>query len=677
MGEYVIFSKQAKLEKIKLAKQYFRQAYRENSNFRSEGKKDFAYHDGTGQWTDEEKSLLASERRPCFTFNLIKSSVELLKGMNEENKIRPFAAPVEKSDGMLADILNEVAENIYDEDVDSIEDKGDDVFESGVVSGRGYLNVDYRLDPRIPGFIKIETQVVPCLEITPESSGRLLFWEKWITADEFVLQYPEKSSRIEGILETGHVSPIDIEATSDESSILDSDNETEDDYDRELDTDFYDRGKKLIRVIHMEYLEPFKRHFGFNPEKGEVEEFEPENLSALKEIFKEKYGTEFDYYTISDEKVKWFQFTGDDVLFDGDSPMPYDGYSLVGYYVYGDKSGKTMNDYGIVRLIRDSQDEVNRRWSQTANMINQQVQPGVFAETEAFVNQKQAEESMKEAGSITWLNPGGLNKIKERTVPIFPDAPMKMEEIAQQMIRKITGINPDLLGLDRGRQEPGVVVRMRQIQGSIVLRSVFRNFHKFQREVFEKIVKIIIEAMPDEQILHILGSNNKYTIQDGMLLDNETGANVALRDLRHFKHNIKIEESPGNLTKRALEVSIFLEMMSKGFPVDPTVVIEKLELSDAQKTRWIQFVQAQQEAQQAAMEAEQGLETQKHQDDVALRKADTEIKVAKVKHQQDKDMAKMLLSTQQLKQAGGEKLLKYDVDMSKILNQKKESKVEA
>ena len=90
------------------------------------------------------------------------------------------------------------------------------------------------------------------------------------------------------------------------------------------------------------------------------------------------------------------------------------------------------------------------------------------------------------------------------------------------------------------------------------------------------------------------------------------------------------------MTKTMSELAIFIDMMSKGFPVDPVTVIDKLDISETEKSRWKKYIeenkQAQQQGQQAAQQAQQAeaqakiqIETQKLQ----LKSKDLELKTAK------------------------------------------------
>jgi hypothetical protein len=290
--------------------------------------------------------------------------------------------------------------------------------------------------------------------------------------------------------------------------------------------------------------------------------------------------------------------------------------------------------------MKDPQREVNKRWSQALNMLNQQVQPGVYAETDAFVDERQALQSMKVAGDITWVNAGSLTggKIKERTVPTFPNAPMQMEQFSQDIMKKITGINPDLLGQDRGRQEPGVVVRLRQQQGMTLLKPLFRNFNFMKKELFKRQLSIIMSYMPDRQVIKVLGQNDRYQITpDGVITDMmsaqenpETGEVIYtrqanIRDVRSLEYNVIGEEAPGNMSKRMMELQALLEMQER-LPIPPEQIIDKMEISATEKERWLEYIRQQQQAE---------AEKQERMEQLEIQFKDREIKVDETKNEQD------------------------------------------
>jgi hypothetical protein len=632
-----MFEKMTKQKKLSAAKELFMKSVDADVEWQGEAQEDFNFRDGI-QWTADERRILEEELRPILTFNLTKSSIDLIMGMNEDNRIVHKASPVDPTDGFLAEVLNDITNWVAE--TNEFEDEEDDALESAAICGRGYVAIDFLPDPKKFGEIIMEEVSIPVREVHFDPTSRRpnfqdashVCWDRWMPVEEFKLRYPKiTGKRLEDIIEASGSFGLENAAKDVPQSSFDIpvDVSSDDsDYDMPLDLNFYDKTKGMVRVVHMEYWEAYKKYFVFNPETGLFEEVGEKKPSKLQQAqFLETFGQEMVIEEMMDKRVKWIQFTGDQLLYDAVSPLPFDGFSIVPMFAFKDVSKRTANHFGLVRLMKDPQKEVNKRWSQALNMLNQQVQPGVYAETEAFVDERQALVSMKESGSITWVQAGALTqgKLKERTVPTFPNAPMQMEQFSQDIMKKITGINPDLLGQDRGRQEPGVVIRLRQQQGVTLLKPLFKAYNRMKKGLFKRQLAIIMAYMPDAQVKRILGQNDRYQIQpDGTIVDMasmveqedpQTGEVVQvptltadIRDIRNLEYNLAAEEAPGNMTKRMLELTALMEMQAQGFPVDPNQIIDKMDIPASEKKRWMDYIAAQEQAQ--AQQAEEQMQTQ-------------------------------------------------------------------
>lgn len=673
MAKLKPFSRLSKTEKLQAALEMFDDAVSLDSTWQREAEEDFAFAAGE-QWTSEEKRVLANENRPAMVWNYIKSTIDLIMGVIEQNRVRVVPQPVEPSDQILCDVIEAAAANIDEQTRAEVEQ--DEAFFDCVTCGRGYVAFDISPDPKRPGEIKFDESSVPVHEIRLDPTGikddlsdhRFIFREKWMSKEDFQVLYPEHTKDIEDLLFSGD--PISFEdGTSNAQSVFDTLDEDSDktEYDRPLDSDYYSRKKQRIRVIHMEYWEGFQRYYGMNPTTGQIEEFQKEDLKALQEKI-----PNFEHDTVWDKKVRWVQFCKDKILFEGDNPIPYDGFSIVPMFAYKDKSKRSVQHYGVVRLLKDPQREVNKRWSQALNLMVNQGQ-GIMAEVDAFVDVDQAEDSWNDPRRITWMQKGAISqgKIQEKPSITYPDASVRMEELAHEAMKRISGVNPDLLGMDRGRQEAGVVIRLRQQQGLTLLAKLFRNYKEMQKQLFLRKAAVIMKFMPDAQIQRIIGENDSFIIKNGMIIDQEAVKKreeqikqmqqqmqqmqqqaqqqpgqqpgqqqgppgqqgpqppmpqmpeippvpeIPLRNIRDLEYNIKVEDSPGNMTKEMLELSTFMEMMQRGFPVDHKMVVEKMDLSSKQKTRWLAFIdqqlQQQQQMQQQAMQVQMALEQAKMQ----------------------------------------------------------------
>ena len=104
-----MFDKLTQQKKLDLAKQLFSESIMADTKWQTNAREDFLFRDGE-QWTRDEKRVLAEEMRPCLTFNLTKSSIDLIMGMNQDNKIQHRCSPVDPTDGFLAEVLNDLTE---------------------------------------------------------------------------------------------------------------------------------------------------------------------------------------------------------------------------------------------------------------------------------------------------------------------------------------------------------------------------------------------------------------------------------------------------------------------------------------------------------------------------------------------------------------------------------------
>jgi len=721
MAKIKPFSKRSKADKLRDALEMFQDAVSADSTWQVEAEEDFAFAAGE-QWTAEEKRVLSDEDRPAMVWNYIKSTLDLIMGVIEQNRVRVVPQPVEPSDQVLCDVLEAVSDVIDDQS--NTETEQDEAFSDSSTCGRGFISLDANIDPKRPLEPKIEISSVPVYEIRLDPAGikddlsdhRFIFREKWLSKDDFQIAYPEHAKDIEDLLSNGD--PLVLEdSVSGSGSVFDTLDEdgNDNEYDQPLDSDYYSRKKNQIRVIHMEYWEGFQRYYAVNPTTNQIEEFQKGDLKGLKQNI-----PDLEYQTIWDKKVRWIHFCKDKILFDADSPISYDGFSIVPVFAYKDKSKRNVQHYGVVRLLKDPQREVNKRWSQALNLMVNQGQ-GVMAETDAFVNADQAEETWNDPRRITWMQKGAIQqgKVQEKPQIAFPDASVRMEELAQEAMKRISGVNPDLLGMDRGRQEAGVVIRLRQQQGLTLLAKLFRNYKEMQKQLFLLKAAVIMKFMPDAQIQRIMGENDKFIIKTipkkdaegnptqethSVIIDRDLlkqkeqaiqkqqqqmqaqqgqqpgqpqqGApqpgqpqmppqppvqipevpEVPLRDIENLEYNLKVEDAPGNMTKEMLELSTFMEMMQRGFPVDHKMVVEKMDLSAKQKTRWLAYIdqqtQQQQQMQQQQMQAQMGIEQGKMQIEQAKIQMKSQSDMSKLQLEQGKMQADQQLDIQKLQLQG-------------------------
>lgn len=622
------------------------------------------------QWSDMEKFELEADGREPMEFNQIHSTLELVTGLMLSNPTRVFPKPVEQNDAFLCDILEKLADylkELYDHELPETS-----MFDEAVACGRGSCILDIEPDPKMPEdiILKLYNPHISTVKIDPGWIGnnlddaRFVVMETWITIEDFKDRYPDKDAVIDDIFSGGgdrsggfESEFIDHPSIDDETIFVD---------------DYYDSTTGRVLVCHLEYWENFYRHYAVTPE-GESQEIDGEQVKLAKQ---EGWET----YRVRDKKVKWLEFIKDEILFDGDQPIPFDGFSIMTLVGYQDRSVRTPNHFGFGNLLMDPQREINKRWMQSIRLITSQG-IGIMAEPDAFVDAEQAEDTINDPDRITWMNEDAIVKQKfyEKAGYQFPAASMQMEQFAQSGIKSISGVNSDLMGVAE-RQDPGVVVRLRQQQGLTILGRIMDNNRRVKRQIAARMYACICKYMPDSQISKILGTGT-YIVQNGVVVNPENGDKADLRAIRDLKYNVTVEDGPGNLTKQMANLAIYMEMMAKGFPVDPDVVINKLDINEAEKSQWKGYIekgkQEQQQAQAQAAQAQQAQTQVFAQSEQARMQAEAQA----VQFKQQLEQQKLMLENKKIETNNQSNMFKTMADnktkMAGVAQQNKEAELES
>lgn len=646
--------KKSEYQLLQWAKGKFEEAHDRNRGFEKDAKLAFKFY-ANNQWDSQTLHELGD--RPALTFNLVKPAVDLIVGLYDQNRYDTKAAPQDiGSDPYLCEVMNTLKDKIYEiADIRSLEDE---VFEHGITCGRGFLALDVTPDPDSFPDIKINFEVVPYSEIKLDPSSRrndysdasYICWRKWMSIEDFKRTYPKFAKEADKF-----VNKNQQDEESDPSLLSEGDqgfadfpDSDEDDYTNSL---YYDSVKNRIAVIHMEYYVNYQRYYGVNPSTKKVEEFQEQNLETLQNFI-----PNFKYVKVPDKKIKWLQFTGNTILFHGDNPLPFNDFSITPFFCYTDRSFNTIRHFGIVKPLIDPQREVNKRWSQALNLLLTQSQGGYFVEEDVPADDRQWDDTVDEPGATTFVRKNALaeRRIMPKQMPQVPQAALVMEEKAQQVVNKITGINPETLQVNPAQQQSGALLRFKQLQAITILRRPFSNFAKFKKQLARKVFSIINSLMPEDQIRKILGQGGMFNVQDGMIVDQKRGVQVPLRDIKNLKYDISVVPAPDATGKKAYELSILLQMLQYRFPVDPRVLISKLDIPEGDKAAWLEFIAQQQQAASQMEQVKAQQEMQKEMSKVQLQQQKLQLKAAtdaaKLQRKEQEDAMQYAIAIASLKQ---------------------------
>jgi len=627
-----------KSERLSEARKLFEEAQDFWTDWQSDAEEDLEFYHGD-QWDYEDTQRLIEQKRPVLTYNVLQSKVNHLLGSQEDNAVDPIAMPVGADDQFLADVINQIKDQLYDSiEVDRIDGQ---VFEDAVVAGIGSVSIDAMPDPSDPTRLKITYDRVHPLEIMWDpASGRrdkgdakYLSWSRWMGKSEFKVEYPDFADRADEIFARYTRGSDDWHRGGTNDTSLQS-TPSNDGYMPRRSHLYFDSKRKEIRVIHLECMKP-QRIVTAMDSMGNSRTIDARMRTVLSS------GEDGERYTFSErweEEVYWYEFVGEEMLFEDVSPQPFDGFS-VRSFAY--KSDEDNRPYGLVRLLKDAQREVNKRYSQVLHWITTQSAPGLLAEIEAVVDPQQAKESLKKAGDITWLNKGALanGRIQERSIPQFPDSVAKLQQNALAMLDLISNVHIDDMTEPRGIPEAAATTQLKHRRSLLSMKPVLREFHYFRRDVFIALMQSVVRWMSDQQIAEMIGNHERFVVKSGQITDKQTGATASIQSMRTLRTNVHLRPAESNNTQRIMDLQGLQMMGQSGIAVDPNVMFEMMGLDQSKTDRLKVFAESMKA--NSAKAEEENMENMRRQLDtmMQLESMDRRIKAAEVEEGARSNMA--------------------------------------
>lgn len=588
------------------ARKLFEEATDFWSSWLREAEEDLKFYHGD-QWSYEDVQILQEQKRPVLTYNVLQAKVGHMLGAQEDNAVDPIAVPTGAEDQFLADAVNHIKMQVYDEN--EVERVDPQIFEDGIVAGIGNAFVDPYPDPKDPTRLRfiydrahpLEVLWDPACERRDKTDARYLCWAKWLSKGEFLQEFPDMTRREVDELFAMYAGGEESWSRWFSTDTTGSATQAAPNFDGYMPRRsqlYYDAKRREMRVIHIECIKPVKR---VRVSSGGMSRITtPKMRRALEENYPGAYYFE-EYW---DEEVWWYEFCHGKMLYESRSPQPFDGFSVKSF-VY--KSDDDNRPYGIVRLLKDPQREVNKRYSQILHWIMSQSAPGLLGEQDAFVDLQQAKESLKRAGDVTLLKKGAISqqKVKERQIPVMPEAVARLQEIALRMIDLISNVHVDDMVEPRGIPEAAATTQLKHRRSLLSMKPVLREYHYFRRDVFLAFLQSIVRAMPDQQIADYMGNAERFRVQGREIIDLQSNQVASISTLREVRLNARFEPNANNQTERLLELNTLMALQQGGTPVAPDVIFDMMSLNQAKRDRLKAFAQqtiarqAQSEKQQA------------------------------------------------------------------------------
>ena len=555
------------------------------TDWRTSAQEAYKFYAGD-QDTDEVKQALQDMNRPNSTFNEVKPKVDMLCGMAAQTRYDPHVYPVSVEDGPLAELANGAlkfySKRLY------LTDKHVDCFTHTVKTGRSLLHFymdkqnPYKPEIKTKRFSGFDFSLDPNCTDVDINEHRFYFLTRWVTEEELKVFWPHIDTEI-----------IKSHGTSGGA-----------DYPQ-----FYNTQYDLYRICECWYKVWEKGIAFIDPMSGDsnvltVDEYK-QYLDGL-ELYARETGAqipELQEVPTYLEKKKYMIFADIYVLESGYSPFKHNLYPSVLFGAY-------MNDwenrwFGVIEMMKDPQRAINTTRRQLLHLLQTLPKGFPIHEAGAILNIEEFEERSSDPSFHLEVAAGGIEKVRfERQPPISPIYQAYDQEMKQAM-KDASGVQDELMGIQKTGREAGVTTKIRQESAIAVLYILFDNFRKSRLQSSKILMGLIQQYRTMPELVRIEGQEGMQLVQLNTQMNPQ---NQGFNSIKDANLDLEIDETMENTTMR-MTIAQLLTEFSHNNPgsIPPDVILEYANIPFTVKQRVKAFFQAMRDQEQANIEKEHEL----------------------------------------------------------------------
>lgn len=532
---------------------YYRQELDRQADNRREMALDEDYYDNI-QWTEEEAAELRARGQAPIVYNVISVSTNWIIGSEKRSRTDFKVLPRRKDEGKAAERKSDILK--YLSDVSRTPFQVSRAFEDTVKVGLGWLEDGVQdADDDEPIYSRYESW----RNLLHDSSsteldmkdGRYIFRVKWVDLDIAETLFPERAAQLQDSVEQGSI--YSLYGHDDGDPAMDQ-LEYELDQSAPLSSD-YARKRQRVRLIECWYRTPERVQrlrggaFGgeiFDPNDPRHVEQLQQNLTSLAER--------------PVMRMRLALLTTKHMIWEGPSPYRHNRFPFTP--VWGFRRGRDNLPYGVIRGMRDVQDDVNKKaskaqWILSTNKVI--MDEGAVDDIDAF-----AEENAR-PDAIIVKKPG-----KELVLGVDRElAPAHLDLMSRsiQMIQQVGGVTDELLGRTTNATS-GVAIQARQEQGSVATNKLFDNLRLARQLQGEVQLSLVEQYMTEPKQFRITNARGLPTFVD-------VNDGLPENDITRTKADFVIDEAAWQASMRQAQVDQLVQMLST---MPPEVAVAILDL---------------------------------------------------------------------------------------------------
>lgn len=260
-------------------------------------------------------------------------------------------------------------------------------------------------------------------------------------------------------------------------------------------------------------------------------------------------------------------FTTAGMLWDGPSPYRHNKFPFTP--IWGNRRGKDGLPYGMIRGLRDINDDINKRASKAQFLLSAR-QVLIEADVVEDHDETAAEIARPDAYVVVKSGSLGKNAIKIETGREMAEAEFKIMAHDISMIQTASGVTDENQGR-KTNATSGIAIERRQDQGALSTAHFFDNLRFALQVQGEKKLSLVEQFMTDQKqfrITNMRGKPEYITVNDGL----------PENDIVRSKADYVITEADWRSSMRESAAAELMDLMVKLAPASPQLVMVMLDL---------------------------------------------------------------------------------------------------
>ena len=491
------------------------------------------------QWTEEDKQTLKERGQAPLTYNVISQTINWIIGSEKRGRTDFKVLPRTKEDAKPAEKKTQLLK--YLSDVNRTPFHRSRAFEDSVKVGVGWVEDGVTDDDDgEPIYSRYENwRNILWDSASTEldlSDARYVIRVKWVDVDMANAIFPERKYLIERSAQVGDSFGYDL-ANGDE--VMDFPENEREELSRGF-SDLPDSNRDRVRLIEVWYREPTRaRKLIGGQMSGEVyEEGNPAQEEALRAgsaVLAERVYMQ----------MKCAIMTTEGLLFVGESPYRHNRFPFTP--VWGYRRGRDGLPYGVIRGLKDIQEDINKRASKALFILSSNK---VIADQDATDDWDELLDEIARPDGVLRVKP---NKRFELAVD-RELAPAHMDLMARSisMIQQVSGVTDELMGRTTNAKSAS---------------KLFDNLRFANQVQGEKQLSLVEQYINDEKQFRITnqrGTPDYIAVNTGLPED----------DITRSKADYVISDAEWRTSMRQAAAEQLMEMITRMPPQVAMVVLD-------------------------------------------------------------------------------------------------------